>query len=107
MMLGLAKLVKMPWNSQLSTCLAKFQVAIYAHEPTNWKWTSGVGRFRGYDPRQWQGPFAVLDPNDFPAVLAHAETQAHALGAESVGFEVPLINKIVVDYLLGRGYKLD
>ena len=49
----------------------------------------------------------MLDQNDFPAVLARAETQAHVLGAESVGFEVPLINKIVVDYLLGRGYKLD
>lgn len=61
----------------------------------------------GYVALEWQGPFALLDQNDFPAVLAHAETQAHALGAESVGFEVPLINKVVVDYLLGRGYKLD
>lgn len=61
----------------------------------------------GYVAKDWQGPFAMLDQNDFPAVLAHAESQAHALGAESVGFEVPLINKVVVDYLLGRGYKLD
>jgi GNAT superfamily N-acetyltransferase len=61
----------------------------------------------GYVAKDWQGPFAVLHPSDFPAVLAHAETQAHALGAKSVGFEVPLINRVVVDYLLERGYQLD
>lgn len=51
------------------------------------------------------GPFALLDDNDFPAVLAHAETRL--AGAEKFGVEVPLINKAAVDYLLARGCKMD
>ncbi|MCB9419263.1 MAG: GNAT family N-acetyltransferase [Ardenticatenaceae bacterium] len=52
------------------------------------------------------GPFAVLDPSDFPAVLAHAESDA--AGAErNFGAEMPLINETAVDYLLGRGYQMD
>jgi len=43
----------------------------------------------GYVGRDYCGPFALLDNTDFPAVLAHAETQAHILGAGSVGFETP------------------
>jgi ribosomal protein S18 acetylase RimI-like enzyme len=58
-----------------------------------------VGRFNG--------PFALLDDRDFPAVLAHAESQAHARGEAKVGFEVGMINKAAVDYLLGRGFRLD
>jgi hypothetical protein len=60
----------------------------------------------GYVGRNF-GPFALLEPGDFPAVLAHAESQALARGADRVGFEVPLVNKTAVDYLLGRGYRLD
>jgi ribosomal protein S18 acetylase RimI-like enzyme len=52
-------------------------------------------------------PFALLDGNDFPAVLAHAEAQAAEQGLEETGFEVPLINKQAVDYLLRRGYRMD
>lgn len=52
------------------------------------------------------GPFAVLDAADLPAVLAHAETLAHARGQTDIGFEVPLINLAATDYLLGRGYKM-
>lgn len=54
-----------------------------------------------------RGPFALLDAADFPAVLAHAETHAHNLGLTDFGVEVPLINEIAVQYLLGRGYKMD
>jgi ribosomal protein S18 acetylase RimI-like enzyme len=53
------------------------------------------------------GPFALLEMADFPAVLAHAENQAQARGADRVGFEVPLVNQAAVDYLIGRGYRLD
>jgi len=61
----------------------------------------------GYISKEYYGPFAVLDNNDFPAVLAHAETQAHKLGAESVGFETPAINKIAIDYLMSRSYRIE
>ena len=37
------------------------------------------------------GPFAVLDENDFPAVLAHAESLM-AQRAADFGAETPLIN---------------
>lgn len=55
---------------------------------------------------QSSGPFAMLDPADFPAVLAHAESEAAAAG-RNFGVELPLINETAVDYLLGRGYQMD
>lgn len=61
----------------------------------------------GYVSEGWCGPFALLDDTDFPSVLAHAEAQAHAFGAASVDFEVPLINRAAIDHLLRRGYRLD
>lgn len=61
----------------------------------------------GYIEKDYYGPFALLDNKDFPAVLAHAETQAHLLGAGSIGFETPGSNKTVIDYLLNRGYRLE
>lgn len=54
----------------------------------------------------YNGPFALLDDGDFPAVLAHAEGRAARLG-HRFGVEVPLMNRSAVDYLLGRGYRLD
>lgn len=61
----------------------------------------------GYLSKDWGGPFALLNEADFPGVLAHAETQSHALGAESLVFEVPLMNRGAIDHLLQRGYRLD
>ena len=53
------------------------------------------------------GPFGLLDPSDYPAVLAHAETLAAARGDGETGFEVPLINQHAVDYLLRQRYMMD
>lgn len=53
------------------------------------------------------GPFALLESSDFPAVLAHAETEAANAGRDHFGVEVPMINRVVVDYLLARGYQMD
>ena len=61
----------------------------------------------GYISKDYFGPFALLDSKDFPAILAHAETQAHLLGAEAVGFETPTINTIAIDYLMSRGYRIE
>lgn len=52
------------------------------------------------------GPFAVLDENDFPAVLAHAESLAAEKGSE-FGVETPLINKKAIQYFLDRKYQID
>jgi hypothetical protein len=52
------------------------------------------------------GPFALLDPLDFPAVLAHAETDAARRGVETFTVIVPLINRVAVRYLLARGFLL-
>jgi hypothetical protein len=52
------------------------------------------------------GPFAVLDALDFPAVLAHAETDAARRGVETFTVLVPLINRVAVSYLLARGFLL-
>lgn len=60
----------------------------------------------GYVGRR-NGPFALLDAADFPAVLAHAESRSAAQGHQEFGLEVPMVNQAAVDYLLGRGFKLD
>lgn len=54
----------------------------------------------------YNGPFALLNDSDFPAVLAHAERQAANEGRK-FGVETPLINRAAVNYLLDRGYRLD
>lgn len=53
------------------------------------------------------GPFALRDPADFPAVLGHAERVASENEREWIGFEVPMINRSVVDYLLAQNYQID
>jgi GNAT superfamily N-acetyltransferase len=52
------------------------------------------------------GPFALLDSSDFPAVLAHAETQAALAGYPDFGVETPMVNRHAVDYLLRRQFRL-
>lgn len=52
------------------------------------------------------GPFALLDENDFPAVLAHAESLAAENGAE-FGVETPTINRKAIGYFLERKYHMD
>ncbi len=59
----------------------------------------------GYTGRS-NGPFALLNAEDYPAVLAHAEKLAAAAG-HNFGVEVPLINTHAVDHLLGRGCQID
>ncbi|HUH98685.1 MAG TPA: GNAT family N-acetyltransferase [Anaerolineales bacterium] len=55
---------------------------------------------------QQNGPFALLDPQDFPPVLAHAEGQAAGRGSD-FSVEVPMVNRAAVDHLLGRGCRLE
>ena len=52
------------------------------------------------------GPFAVLDDNDFSAVLAHAESLMAEKG-EDFGAETPLINAKAIQYFLERKYQID
>lgn len=53
------------------------------------------------------GPFALLETSDFPAVLAQAESAAAGQSYEHFGMEVPMNNKTAVDYLLIRGFRID
>jgi GNAT superfamily N-acetyltransferase len=52
------------------------------------------------------GPFALLDANDFPAVLAHAERLMAERG-EEFGAEVPLINEKAIQYFIEHKYQID
>ena len=52
------------------------------------------------------GPFALLSAADFPAVLAHAESDAARRGLP-FGVGAPAINRSAIDYMLARGFKLD
>jgi GNAT superfamily N-acetyltransferase len=60
----------------------------------------------GYQGKR-SGPFALLDEADFPAVLAHAESQAAEQGRTEFGLEVPMVNRAAVSYLLERGFRMD
>lgn len=60
----------------------------------------------GYVGRD-SGPFALLEMDDFPSVLAHAETQAAEIGLEYFGFQVPMINEQAVDALLAWKYRME
>ncbi|MGB3716650.1 MAG: hypothetical protein WA996_19695 [Candidatus Promineifilaceae bacterium] len=53
------------------------------------------------------GPFALLDSGDYPAVLAQAENSAASRGSRHFGLEVPDINRAALNYLTTRGYKKD
>jgi GNAT superfamily N-acetyltransferase len=52
------------------------------------------------------GPFAVLDENDTPAILAHAESLLAEQG-EEFGTETPLINRKAIEYFMERKYQID
>jgi GNAT superfamily N-acetyltransferase len=52
------------------------------------------------------GPFAVLDENDFPAVLAHAESFMAERG-EEFGAEAPLNNQRAIQYFIEHRYQID
>ena len=52
------------------------------------------------------GPFALLDENDFPAILAHAESIAAESGDE-FGVETPTINRKAIQYFIERKYRMD
>ncbi len=52
------------------------------------------------------GPVALLDDNDFPAILAHAESAA-AGKFEHFGLEIPAVNQVALDYLLSRDFRID
>ncbi len=66
------------------------------------------GRAVGYGyVGERNGPFALLNGGDFPAVLAHAETRAAEKGHDEFGVEVPMVNQTAVDFLLGQGFQLD
>jgi GNAT superfamily N-acetyltransferase len=52
------------------------------------------------------GPFALLDENDFPAVLAHAESFMAEKG-EEFGAAAPLINQKAIQYFVERKYQID
>jgi hypothetical protein len=65
------------------------------------------GRIVGYGyVGSSSGPFALLDQNDFPAILAHAESLMAGRGQE-FGAEAPLLNEKAIQYFIERKYQID
>ena len=60
----------------------------------------------GYIGR-WSGPFALLEPTDFPAVLALAETEAARHGAASFPLMVPTANRSALAHVVARGFRIE
>jgi hypothetical protein len=59
----------------------------------------------GYVGR-WCGPFALREPHDFPAVLAHAEAAMAGRGHD-LTLMIPLVSRVAVDYVLQRGFRIN
>lgn len=60
----------------------------------------------GYVGNPYSGPFALINGADYPAALAHAENVAAAQGITDIGFDIPMLNRNAIAYLLGRGYHM-
>ena len=52
------------------------------------------------------GPVAALEPADLVPILAHLETVAAESGVEELDWELPGTNRVALEHLLGRGYKV-
>src|SRR6266498_1629142 len=74
------------------------RLSIFIARLKRWRWI-WICRFK-------YGPFAVLDENDFPAVLAHAESFMAERG-EEFGAEAPLINQKAIQYFVEHKYQID
>ncbi len=66
-----------------------------------------VGMAFGTSAADMSGPIGALDPGDLPALLATVENDAAARGVEELGFTIPMINRTALDYVLGRGFRID
>ena len=60
----------------------------------------------GYVGNTGSGPFALLDENDYPAALSHAESLM-AERAGEFGVETLLINRKAIQYFTERKYRID
>jgi GNAT superfamily N-acetyltransferase len=60
----------------------------------------------GYVGTPYSGPFVLLEEDDFPAALAHAEGIAIDQGFKEVAFDLPMLNRSAIQYLLARGYQM-
>jgi hypothetical protein len=49
----------------------------------------------------------TLEPADQRPVLLHLERRAHESGVDEINFQVPTVNTIAMNHLLGRGFKID
>jgi hypothetical protein len=49
----------------------------------------------------------LLEPSDFPSVLAHAQRVAAGHGYEHFGLEISMVNQAAVKTLLGQGFRID
>jgi GNAT superfamily N-acetyltransferase len=53
------------------------------------------------------GPIAAREPNDLPAILGHVEALAIDAGTDRLELEVPGLNAVAINHLLGRGFRID
>jgi GNAT superfamily N-acetyltransferase len=53
------------------------------------------------------GPMAALEAEDQVAILDHLEGRALALGMKELSLEVPMVNEVAMNHLLGRGFRMD
>lgn len=72
----------------------------------------GFLALRGREPvgygyvSHFSGPFVLRAPQDYPDVLAHAETLAAQQKLTTIALDVPMLNQHAVEALLDRGFKM-
>lgn len=69
-----------------------------------WRGDKPVGY--GYVSEVFNGPFAAVNADDQPSLLAYAENLAAEAGWEEFGVDAPLVNRVAVRYLLDRGFQI-
>jgi GNAT superfamily N-acetyltransferase len=69
-------------------------------------WRHQVAVGYGYVGEPFSGPFVMLDAADYPAALAYGEDIAVEQGYETLGLDVPMLNRAAVHYLLTHGYRM-
>jgi hypothetical protein len=65
------------------------------------------GRIAGYGYiGDYDGPFAAVEPGLLPALLGHAEGEAARRGGGDFEIDVPLLNRVALDYVLEGGFRM-
>ena len=112
------EIMEMNWSPENAAIVSEIDKAVLGYDrPIDHEWIlterdgflyRRKGDVVGYGyAGQRNGPFALLDSDDYPAVLSHAEELAHENGWKRFGVWLPLTNRAALDHVLVEGFRMD